>query len=71
SSEEFYANPDQETTKVLNFLGLPEYHLLNYHQYNTRPYPPISESTRRLLNDYFQPYNQKLEDCLGMQFNWH
>ncbi|MGL5134546.1 MAG: tetratricopeptide repeat protein [Planktothrix sp.] len=71
SSEEFYANPDQGTTKVLNFLGLPEYHLLNYHQYNTRPYPPISESTRRLLNDYFQPYNQKLEDCLGMQFNWH
>ena len=71
SSEEFYANPDQGTTKVLNFLGLPEYHLLNYHQYNTRPYPPISESTRRLLNDYFQPDNQKLEDCLGMRFNWH
>ncbi|HEY9865656.1 MAG TPA: tetratricopeptide repeat protein [Candidatus Obscuribacterales bacterium] len=71
SSEEFYANPDQGTIKVLNFLGLPEYHLSSYHQYNTRPYPPISESTRRLLNDYFQPYNQKLEDCLEMQFNWN
>lgn len=71
SSEEFYANPDQGTTKVLNFLGLPEYHLSSYHQYNTRPYPPISESTRTLLNHYFQPYNQKLEDCLEMQFNWN
>lgn len=71
SSEEFYANPDLKTTEVLNFLGLPEYHLSQYHQYNTRPYPPISESTRRLLNHYFQPYNQKLEDCLGMQFNWN
>ena len=71
SSEEFYVNPDLKTTEVLNFLGLPEYHLSKYHQYNTRPYPPISESTRRLLNDYFQPYNQKLEDCLGMQFNWN
>lgn len=71
SSEEFYANPDQETTKVLNFLGLPEYHLSSYHQYNTRPYPPISESTRILLNHYFQHYNQKLENCLGMRFNWN
>jgi tetratricopeptide (TPR) repeat protein len=71
SSEEFYANPDLKTTEVLNFLGLPEYHLSKYNQYNTRPYPPISESTRILLNHYFQPYNQKLEDCLGMRFNWN
>lgn len=71
SSEEFYANPDQGTTEVLNFLGLPEYHLSNYHQYNTRPYPSISEATRTLLNNYFQPYNQQLEEFLGMQFNWN
>ena len=71
SSEQFYTNPDQGTTEVLKFLGLPEYHLSNYHQYNTRPYPSISEATRTLLNHYFQPYNQQLEEFLGMQFNWN
>ena len=70
-SEDFYANPDQGTTQVLEFLGLPEYHLSKYHQYNTRPYPPISESTRTLLKDYFKPYNQQLEEFLGMRFNWN
>jgi len=69
-SEDFYANSDQVTTQVLEFLGLPEYHLSNYHQYNTRPYPPISESTYARLQTYFQPYNQQLEEFLGFRFNW-
>lgn len=70
SSEEFYANPDQKTGEVLQFLGLPEYHLLQYKKYNTRPYPSISTETRSLLQNYYQPYNQQLEDFLGMKFNW-
>ncbi|VXD22700.1 putative deacetylase sulfotransferase [Planktothrix serta PCC 8927] len=70
-SEDFYANPDRGTTQVLQFLGLPEYHLSKYHQYNTRPYPPLSKSTRALLKDYFQPYNQQLEDFLGIRLNWN
>lgn len=70
-SEDFYANPDQGTTQVLQFLGLPEYHLQKYPQYNTRPYSPISQSTRALLQNYFQPYNQQLEEFLRMQLNWN
>ncbi len=70
SSEEFYANPDQKTGEVLQFLGLPEYHLSQYKKYNTRPYPAISQETRSLLQTYYQPYNQQLEDLLGMKFNW-
>ena len=69
-SEDFYAYPEVTMGKVLKFLDLPEYQLSEYKNYNMGNYSPIDESIRRSLNDYFQIHNHRLEEYLGMKFNW-
>jgi hypothetical protein len=56
--------------RCFKFLGLPDYQLPEYRIFNANSYGAIEESTRRTLADYFRPYNQKLEEYLGMEFNW-
>ncbi|NEP47151.1 MAG: sulfotransferase domain-containing protein, partial [Okeania sp. SIO2H7] len=69
-SEEFYQNTAASMEKVLAFLGLPVHRLREYETFNPGKYPPISESMRRRLSDFFQPYNRRLEEYLEMKFNW-
>ncbi|NEP43496.1 MAG: sulfotransferase family 2 domain-containing protein, partial [Okeania sp. SIO2H7] len=69
-SEDFYIDPAATMKEVFNFLELPDYKLKNYKKLNSGSYDDISESLRRKLSDFFRPYNQELEDYLGMTFNW-
>ncbi|OCR00877.1 sulfotransferase [Oscillatoriales cyanobacterium USR001] len=69
-SEDFYGDPAAVMKQVLEFLGLPEYYLPEYANFNPGFYPPLSESMRSWMSDYFRPYNQELEDFLGIRFNW-
>ncbi|MDJ0555728.1 MAG: tetratricopeptide repeat protein [Microcoleaceae cyanobacterium MO_207.B10] len=69
-SEDFYANPEASMQQVLKFLDLPEYQLSEYKNYNTGNYSPIDKSMRKNLKDYFQVHNHRLEEYLGMKFDW-
>ncbi|MGD1803877.1 tetratricopeptide repeat-containing sulfotransferase family protein [Dapis sp. BLCC M126] len=69
-SEDFYAHPEASMQKVLNFLDLPEYKLLDYKNYNAGNYSQIDPLIRRRLRDYFGVHNQRLEEYLGIKFNW-
>ncbi|MGD1803878.1 hypothetical protein ACP6PL_00325 [Dapis sp. BLCC M126] len=69
-SEDFYPNPKGSMQKVLNFLDLPEYELLEYKNYHAGNYVQIDSSMGRRLRDYFGVHNQRLEEYLGMKFNW-
>lgn len=69
-SEDFYENPEQVLSRVIQFLGLPKYQLAEYRKYNSRSYLPLENSTRLMLKSYFKPYNQELEEFLGFKFNW-
>lgn len=69
-SEDFYANPATTLTRVFEFLGVPDYPLPEYRNFNPGSYQPIGDDLRRMLADFFRPHNQKLEDYLGMKFNW-
>ncbi|MGK7921949.1 MAG: tetratricopeptide repeat protein [Trichodesmium sp.] len=69
-SEDFYANPEASMQEVLNFLDLPEYELLEYKNYNPGNYSKIDPLMRRNLSNYFQFHNERLEEYLGMKFNW-
>ena len=69
--EDLYQEPSSTMKEVFEFLGLPENEGGEYRKLNSGSYSPISESMRHLLNDYFRPYNQKLEEYLGMEFNWN
>lgn len=68
--EELYREPTKTMQEVFDFLGLPAYELSEYRKLNAGSYAPISESMRQKLIDYFEPYNQKLEEYLGLEFQW-
>lgn len=68
--EDLYETPAATMRRVFDFLGLPDYPLSEYKRLNPGFYKPTDDSTRQLLSNYFQPYNQKLEEFLGMKFNW-
>ncbi|NES05441.1 MAG: tetratricopeptide repeat protein [Okeania sp. SIO2F4] len=68
--EDFYQTPDNTMKQVFEFLGLPEYQLAKYKKLNSGSYAPISDLLRQKLSEYFQPHNQRLEEYLGMKFNW-
>jgi tetratricopeptide (TPR) repeat protein len=69
-SESFYANPVSTMSRVFEFLELPDRPLSNYEHTNKGEYTALDPSLRQALNKYFQPHNQKLEDLLGIKFNW-
>ena len=69
-SEDFYSNPHRTMEQVYDFLGLPNYPLAKYPKINSGSYNPADEKIRNILRDYFEPYNQQLEEYLGMKFNW-
>lgn len=69
-SEDFYSQPAITMKQVFNFLDLPDYQIPDYPKLNAGSYSSISESIRQNLSDYFQPHNQRLEEYLGMKFNW-
>ncbi len=69
-SEDMYENPAAATKKVFDFLDIPNYQLLEYKHYFPGSYPPINVDLRCQVSEFFQPHNQKLEEYLGMKFNW-
>ncbi|MEB3341851.1 tetratricopeptide repeat protein [Okeania sp.] len=68
--EDLYEKPVKTMKKVWKFLELPEYQLPEYRKLNPGYYSPISDEMRQKLSEYFQPHNQRLEEYLGMQFDW-
>jgi hypothetical protein len=69
-SEDFYANPAATLTQVFEFLGVPDYTLPEYPNYNSGSYNPISDDLRQTLAEFFRSHNQKLEEYLGLKFDW-
>ena len=56
--------------KVFEFLDLPINKLENYPKVNAGSYQDIDPEIRKILADYFAPYNKQLESYIGMEFNW-
>jgi len=69
-SEKLYNNPEKVMEEVYEFLGIEHCQGKGYPQYNKRNYSPISDELRKRLTRYFRPHNQKLEEYLGMKFDW-
>ena len=68
--ENLYQKPVETMKQVFQFLELPEHQLSEYRKLNPGNYSPINDEMRQKLSEYFQPHNQRLEEYLGIQFNW-
>jgi tetratricopeptide (TPR) repeat protein len=69
-SEDFYQDPLRNMSEVFKFLGLPNCPLENYPKVNAGSYNQVDLELRETLVNYFAPYNQQLEDYLGIKFDW-
>jgi hypothetical protein len=69
-SEDFFGRPVETLKVVQEFLDLPYRRLdLPPRKTNDR-YEPMNPATRRRLEAYFEPHNQRLYEYLGVDFGW-
>jgi hypothetical protein len=83
SSEQFYEQPNVVMNEILKFLGITEHDFTQdgtildkiwgggpSNNFGPREYDPIDSKTRRILKNFFEPYNQRLYSLLGTNFGW-
>jgi hypothetical protein len=70
SSEDLFANPSLTFKQVLDFLNMPKWEPKTFERVNTGKYSHMDHTTRKLLIEYFKPYNQQLFKYLERQFDW-
>ncbi len=69
-SEDMFENTQEVIQSVYEFLGLPEYQPVDIKE--TNPSKPIDfdPELKTELAEFFRPFNQKLFEFLGREFNW-
>jgi hypothetical protein len=73
-SEDFFARPVETLKVVLTFLDLPDWQPeapeLQQRRHSGTYIQKLDPSTRQWLEAYFEPYNQRLYECLDVDFGW-
>jgi hypothetical protein len=73
-SEDFFARPVETLKVVLTFLDLPDWQPeapeLQQRRHSGTYIQKLDPSTRQRLEAYFEPYNQRLYECLDVDFGW-
>jgi hypothetical protein len=72
-SEDLFTNPVGSLRRVQGFLDLPKHDIditASMKGRNKGQSQPMASSTRRRLEDFFEPHNRKLYDYLGVDFGW-
>jgi len=69
-SEDLFEDPKAEVNKCFRFLGLDEFDLPKYRNFNPGNYGSADQKTRKFLDDFYKPYNKELYEYLGKDFGW-
>jgi len=69
-SEDFFEHESDTMKIVQGFLGLPDWKPDRKPHKRKYAYKPMDPATRRRLEDYFRPHNQRLYEHLGVDFGW-
>lgn len=67
--EDLKADPTNFMEAVFKFLGIESIHHIAYKAYNTGQYKAIEPSFRAELQQYFEPYNQRLHQDYGIRID--
>jgi len=71
SSEELASNTKNVMNDIFQFLNLPEYEIPNIEKVNVSKYSKMNPETRKILIDFFKPYNEQLYKFLNRKFDWN
>ncbi|HVB61283.1 MAG TPA: sulfotransferase domain-containing protein [Ktedonobacteraceae bacterium] len=71
NSEELFSDPAAIVKQALIYLNLPIAGMKStYKPFNEARYAPMKAATRQRLVEYFKPYNERLYELLGRDFEW-
>ena len=71
SSEELASNTKNVMSQIFKFLNLPDYKIPNIEKVNVSKYSKMNPDTRKILIDFFKPYNEQLFKFLDRKFDWN
>lgn len=69
-SEDFFEDSQAVFQRTLQFLNLPSWQPEYFGKDNVGYYPKMEASTRCRLLNYFESYNYRLYEYLGVNFGW-
>ncbi|HYQ85219.1 MAG TPA: sulfotransferase, partial [Rubrobacter sp.] len=69
-SENLFTRRLEVLKRVSTFLGLPHFESTLTPPAGGAPYEPMDPSTRRRLDEFFAPHNERLYDLLNTDFGW-
>lgn len=69
-SEAYFAEPAREYQELLAFLGLRPHEPARFRRVNGRPGESMPATTRRMLEEYYAPHDERLAKLLGRPLRW-
>ncbi len=69
-AEDFFSEPSKIFSQILDFLEVKHYEVDFSKKYNARQYKEINPNSKKFLQNFFKPHNEKLYKLLGRNFNW-
>jgi hypothetical protein len=69
-SEDFYENTIDTLNLVQGFLGLPHQTPDLSRRVTKTRYEPMNPGTKKRLEEFYEPHNQRLYEYLGIDFEW-
>ena len=70
SSEQLASDTKNTMNSIFQFLNLPKFESPNTKIVNVSQYSKMNSSTRKLLINFFKPYNESLYNFLNVNFEW-
>jgi hypothetical protein len=70
STEEMSNQPHKTLEKVFEFLKVSKKNIKTPQKRKMKEYAPMNSDTRKLLIEFFKPYNEKLYKEINQQFGW-
>lgn len=69
-SEDLFSNPAKILEQACTFLGIAKPAFTEFQIHNALPYPGLEPELQKSLTEYFEPYNTRLYQFLGKNFDW-
>ncbi len=69
-SENLFTGHLEVLERAMTFLGLPPFESTLARSSGRPTYEPMDPGTRRRLEGYFAPHNERLYDLLSTDFGW-
>ena len=70
TTEEFGEKTTETYDKIFRFLELPEYKIKNKERHRKGAYKEMNVKTRKILDDFYEPYNKELFQKIEETFQW-